>query len=106
MDIESEFWFCVHPGCPNWIIRHFDPRIVNQDHADHTDMKNFTSFNDSHKKLLAMVESGKLSPPYLLEQAVGKLADDFNKKVAVHLGTLKDAILKYSMNIHPEKFNM
>jgi hypothetical protein len=33
----------------------FDLRIVKRDHSDHKEVDNFTSFKDSHEKLLAMV---------------------------------------------------
>jgi hypothetical protein len=33
----------------------------------------------------------------LLEQAVGALADALNKKFNLYLGSLKDALIKYSM---------
>jgi hypothetical protein len=61
--VEADFWFCLHPGCPNRIMRPFDLRIVKRDHSDHKDVDNFTSFHDTHIKLLAMVENGDLGPP-------------------------------------------
>jgi hypothetical protein len=75
----------------------WDPRIVKRDHSDHTDVNNFLSFHDSHIKFSALVESGDLSPPEMLEQSVGALADELNKNLTLYLGTLKDAVIKYSM---------
>jgi hypothetical protein len=63
---EADFCFCLHPGCPNWIMGTFDLRIVKKDHPDHRDIDNFTSFHESHIKFLDMVKSGDLSPPSVL----------------------------------------
>jgi hypothetical protein len=66
----------------------WDPRVVKRDHTDHTDVKNFTSFHDSHIEFLAKVQCGDLSPPSVLVQTVGALAKDLNKKFTKHLGSV------------------
>jgi hypothetical protein len=103
---EADFWFCLHPGCLNGIMGPFDPWIVMRDHPDHSDVKNFASFHHSHLKFLGMVERRELSPPSALEQAVEVLAKELNEKFTQYVGSLKDELIKYSMNNTPEKLNL
>jgi hypothetical protein len=75
----------------------WDPSIVTSYHSDHPDMNNFASFHKSHIKFLAMVESGYLSPPYLLDQEVEARAKALNEKFTQYLYSMKNELIRYSM---------
>jgi hypothetical protein len=77
-----------------------------KDHSDHTDLKNFTSFQEAHKKFLAMVENGDLRPPSVLEQAVDTLAKALDKKVTKYLGSFQDELIKYSLENTSRKIKL
>jgi hypothetical protein len=103
---EADFCFCIHPGCPNWIMGTFDLRIVKIDHSDHKDFDNFIYFHDSHKKFLDMVECGNLSPPSVLEHAVREFAKALSKKFTLYLDSFQDELIKYSMKNTSRKIRL
>jgi hypothetical protein len=68
-------------------------------------MDNFTSFLESHEKLLPMVKTEALKPPWVLEKEVVMLGDALIKKFTIEIDTYKDKLIKYSIKFNLGTFN-